>query len=161
MYTAHTAPTSLYTPAAWHRCVAWCAAAAAVAHLAACTSMPQTDIAAVSGEPTVQAAPFHTWKHTPLPGKTATDFSFVQLDGREVAVASANASASMLRQPLRVEAAQLGKLRFSWMVPQLIAQADMALRQADDYAMHCGPAGPDERAMGKGDLHPRPEQQRP
>lgn len=86
----------------------------------------------MSGEPTVQAAPFHTWKHTPLPGKTATDFSFVQLDGREVAVASANASASMLRQPLRVEAAQLGKLRFSWMVPQLIAQADMALRQADD-----------------------------
>jgi hypothetical protein len=78
------------------------------------------------------ASPFEQWQHYPLPGKEATDFSVVQLDGRRVVAASANASASMLRQPLRLEPPHLGGLHFSWMVPQLIAQADMAVRQSDD-----------------------------
>lgn len=115
------------------RCLAWCVLACAMAQLAACTSVPTADAPAVAGHKApVEAGPFHTWQHYHLPGKEATEFSFVQMDGREVAVASANASASMLRQPVRVEAANLGKLRFSWMVPQLIEHADMALRQTDD-----------------------------
>ena len=78
------------------------------------------------------ASPFEQWQHYPLPGKTATDFSLVELDGRRVMSASANASASMLRQPLRLEPNHLGGLHFSWLVPQLIEQADMAVRQTDD-----------------------------
>ena len=46
--------------------------------------------------------------------------------------ARANASASMLRHRMRVNSSKLGKIRFSWMVPELIEQADMALREADD-----------------------------
>jgi hypothetical protein len=103
-------------------------------HTAACTSVPKTASTDSPSEPVsaVVAAPFEQWQHYPLPGKEATDFSLVQLDGRKVVAASANASASMLRQPLRLEPADLGKINFSWMVPQLIEQADMGVRQADD-----------------------------
>jgi hypothetical protein len=38
----------------------------------------------------------------------------------------------MLRSKIRIEPAELGSVRFSWKVPQLIAGADMALRDADD-----------------------------
>ncbi len=41
-------------------------------------------------------------------------------------------SASMLRQKVRVEPDQLGRLKFAWHVPELIAGADMGLRDADD-----------------------------
>jgi hypothetical protein len=38
----------------------------------------------------------------------------------------------MLRQVLRIEPAQLGRVHFSWKVPELIAQADLGLRDRDD-----------------------------
>ena len=38
----------------------------------------------------------------------------------------------MLRQVVRIEPEQLDSVRFSWKVPELIAGADMALREADD-----------------------------
>ena len=47
-------------------------------------------------------------------------------------MAQADASASMLRREVRVEAADLGAVRFSWKVPDLIASADMAHRDFDD-----------------------------
>lgn len=81
----------------------------------------------------LNAAPsFAHWQHYPLPGKEPTEFAIVQMDGRDVVAASADASASMLRQPVRVEPSDLGAIGFSWKVPQLIEQADMAVRQADD-----------------------------
>ncbi len=46
--------------------------------------------------------------------------------------ADARSSASMLRTPVRVEADALGQLGFSWMVPALIAGADMGARDLDD-----------------------------
>jgi hypothetical protein len=38
----------------------------------------------------------------------------------------------MLRKPLRIEPSQLGSVRFSWLLPQLIANADMGERGSDD-----------------------------
>jgi hypothetical protein len=38
----------------------------------------------------------------------------------------------MLRSKVRIEPAELGSVRFSWKVPQLIPEADMALRESDD-----------------------------
>ncbi len=76
------------------------------------------------------AAPL--WQHFRLPGKQATDFSYRQVDGRHSMAARADASASMLRQQVHIPAQELGHLRFSWKVPELIAQADMAVREADD-----------------------------
>lgn len=98
----------------------------------ACTSVSQRTDTVKAAKPNATVRPFDTWQHYLLPGKQATEFSFVRKDGRLVAAAFANASASMLRQPIRVEAADLGKIQFSWMVPQLIEHADLASRQADD-----------------------------
>lgn len=47
-------------------------------------------------------------------------------------LARAESAASMLRQALHVPPAELRHLNFSWKVPALIPEADMALRDADD-----------------------------
>jgi hypothetical protein len=114
--------------------------AAATMQLLGCSSPPagHGPTAQASAEtasphkPDLSTKPFDSWQHYQLPGKRPTEFSFEQRDGHMVAAAVADSSASMLRQPLRIEAADLGKVQFSWMVPELIAQADMAVRQSDD-----------------------------
>lgn len=72
------------------------------------------------------------WQHQTFPGKRPTDFAAVLLDGRAALRAQASSSASMMRSKVRVEAGDLGRMRFSWKVPQLISGADFALREADD-----------------------------
>ncbi|WP_235579144.1 DUF3047 domain-containing protein [Pseudorhodoferax sp. Leaf274] len=72
------------------------------------------------------------WQHLPLPGKRATQFDAVQVDGRAAMAVTADASASMLRKQVHVPASALGQLSFSWKVPALIPGADMAARDADD-----------------------------
>ncbi len=124
-------PVSMMTAFPVGRGLAWGMLAGLLVQTVACTSVPPT-VTASPDTPIVATPTFDTWQHYPLPGKAATKFSFVQMDGRDVVVASADASASMLRRPLRVEAADLGKIKFSWMVPHLIERADMAVRQADD-----------------------------
>ncbi|RYF71268.1 MAG: DUF3047 domain-containing protein, partial [Comamonadaceae bacterium] len=47
----------------------------------------------------------------------------------------ADASASMLRQPLRIAAGDLGQVRFSWKVPALMMEADLAQRDKADAAV--------------------------
>ncbi len=89
---------------------------------------------ALQSSPTVGQLPLQPsrWGHLPFPGKTATRFSYVRQDGRDAISVLADSSASMLRRKLRVEPAELGTLKFSWKVPQLIAGADMTLRESDD-----------------------------
>lgn len=79
-----------------------------------------------------------SWQEVPLPGKTATLY---RLDHhapsgasgvRSALKADAHASASMLRAPVRIEPQALGRLDFSWLVPALIANADMSARDSDD-----------------------------
>lgn len=72
------------------------------------------------------------WQHYKLPGKQPSQFSYVRKDGRDAMVAHSTSSASMVRQAVRIEPEELGSVQFSWKVPELIAQADMALREADD-----------------------------
>jgi hypothetical protein len=73
-----------------------------------------------------------SWRHVLFPGKSPTRFSYMRKDGRDAVAVIAASSASMLRSKVRIEPAELGSVRFSWKVPQLIAGADMALRDADD-----------------------------
>jgi len=75
------------------------------------------------------------WVHKTFPGKQPTHFEYARLDGRDTVAVRADASASMLRQPVRIEPSELGRVRFSWKVPQLMEQADMALRDKDDAAV--------------------------
>ncbi|RUP33962.1 MAG: DUF3047 domain-containing protein [Curvibacter sp.] len=72
------------------------------------------------------------WRNHHFPGKQITHFQYQRLDGRDAVEAQADASASLLRQVLRVEPERLGALKFSWKVPALITEADMTQRDADD-----------------------------
>lgn len=72
------------------------------------------------------------WKHQEFPGKRATQYRFTRVDGRDVMAVQAEASASMLRQVVRVEPADLGRVRFSWKIPALIAGADLTDRHLSD-----------------------------
>lgn len=72
------------------------------------------------------------WSHYRLPGKQATVFMAVQNDGRTAMQANANSSASVLRRKVQVAPTDLGTVRFSWKVPDLIATADMSQRDFDD-----------------------------
>ena len=72
------------------------------------------------------------WAHYPLLGKTPTHFKYTRKDGRDTVAATAESSASMLRRVVRIEPSELGSVRFSWKVPELIAQADLARRDSAD-----------------------------
>lgn len=75
---------------------------------------------------------FEQWQHWQLPGKQATDYVLAQEDGRDAVAVRADASASMLRRRVRIEPQDLGMLNFSWKVPELMAQADLAQRDTAD-----------------------------
>lgn len=72
------------------------------------------------------------WEHHAFPGKQPSQFNYTRKDGRDAMAVTATASASMLRKSVRIEPAELDKVRFSWRVPALISEADLALRDSDD-----------------------------
>ena len=72
------------------------------------------------------------WLHQEFPGKRATLYRYARTDGRDAVMVQAHSSASMLRQSVRVEPAQLNHLRFSWKVPALIESADLSVRERAD-----------------------------
>jgi len=112
-------------------------AAIALAALAGCAATP-------AGTGSIASSPWadqsglspgqsvHGWAHQSFPGKTATQFAYARTEGRDTVAVRSNASASMLRQVVRIEPEDLGKVRFSWKVPALIEQADLATRESDD-----------------------------
>ncbi|NML48390.1 DUF3047 domain-containing protein [Ramlibacter sp. G-1-2-2] len=112
------------------------AAAALLLLLAACaTQPPATAPDTVTGSPWARASQgssVHPWTHQAFPGKTPTEFRYARIDGRDAIAVKAQSSASMLRHDVRIEPHDLGRVRFSWKVPGLIADADMALRDKDD-----------------------------
>lgn len=95
--------------------------------LASCASPPPSEPSPVvvvpAGFDDVVAS---GWQHWPLPGKKATQYSVVLMDGRSVIRADAVASASMLRRAMHVPAEELHRLEFSWLVPQLIKGARLS-----------------------------------
>lgn len=112
---------------------------AATLLLAGCVSTPTVPegsavgLAATPWTIASSAAPdAATWQHYKLPGKQPSQFSYVRKDGRHAMAAHSKSSASMVRQVVRIEPDDLRSVRFSWKVPDLIAQADMALRESDD-----------------------------
>lgn len=116
-----------------------CTAMAVVAAglVGGCASRTVTDAAPVTIGLSAWAAPSgrphgSSWQHSKLPGKTASHFEYARDEGRHTLAVKAESSASMVRRKLSIPPDQLGSVRFSWKVPELIAQADMALRDADD-----------------------------
>ena len=113
-----------------------CLAAAIVAGgLAGCASGPSTQTSspqAVSSSQSSSSPATPDWEVMNFPGKARTQFVHVRKDGRDAVMAVARASVSMKRLRLNVPPDALGAVRFSWMVPELIQQADMSRRDLDD-----------------------------
>jgi Protein of unknown function (DUF3047) len=86
----------------------------------------------VGSPPQAGAALKGEWDSYALPGKRVTRYQHTTFDGRSVIRAQADASASMYRRRLQVEADQLGTIDFSWWVPALIKNADLTDRDAAD-----------------------------
>lgn len=72
------------------------------------------------------------WHHHKMPGKLPTQYVYARIDGRDAMAVQASSSASLLKQKIHIPATELGKVKFSWKVPALIADADLAVREADD-----------------------------
>lgn len=72
------------------------------------------------------------WQHYSFPGKKPSRFLYENKDGHAAIAATALSSASMMRQVLRMAPKDLSSVHFSWKVPELIAHADMAVRDTDD-----------------------------
>jgi hypothetical protein len=77
-------------------------------------------------------APNAGWQHISLPGKHATDYAFERVDGRDVMAVNAISSASLLRQKVHIAPTELQRIKFSWKVPELIAQADLGVPDRAD-----------------------------
>ncbi|MFT3666598.1 DUF3047 domain-containing protein [Piscinibacter sp.] len=92
--------------------------------LGACASGPEP-ASALDG-------PWAGWQNYPLPGKRSTVYRTQRDGARFIVQARADASASMLRRPWRVDAAQLARAQFSWRVTTLVARADLADAEASD-----------------------------
>jgi hypothetical protein len=98
----------------------WCSVLSVLA-LAGCASVRPSAPAAdpVSGEV------LPGWTEFVLPGKRSTRYEPGWEDGRRIVRAKADASASMLRQRVRIEPSHLGGIEFSWKVAALIEGADL------------------------------------
>ena len=102
------------------------------------TQQPNATVAPTQGGNTWNSLAQAAWQEVQLPGKTPTVY---RLDDRAPSSArglrtalkaDAQSSASMLRAPVRIEPEALGRVDFSWLVPKLIADADMGQRDGDD-----------------------------
>jgi len=104
--------------------------------LAGCATAPPMNVADSPWATQPVGAPSQSvptpWHHMTFLGKTPTSFSYQRKDGRDAVGADARGSASMMRRVVHVQPEALGKLRFSWQVPALLPEADLALRDADD-----------------------------
>jgi Protein of unknown function (DUF3047) len=99
--------------------------------LSGCSTIPASKDAPEQA-PGIDLSAQASWKPMHLPGKRKTLFTHTTHDGRQAVLATANSSVSMFRRPLHIPADELGSLKFSWKVPQLIQAADMAQRELDD-----------------------------
>lgn len=72
------------------------------------------------------------WQHYKLPGKQPSQYAFARVDGRDAMAVTATSSASLLRQNVRIAPDELVQIKFSWKVPELIAMADLAVRDLAD-----------------------------
>ena len=72
------------------------------------------------------------WEIFRVPGKQPTHYRHVQHEGRDAVLAVADASGSILRHRLRLEPSSLGRVSFSWNVPDAASGANAALSKLED-----------------------------
>lgn len=104
----------------------WLLAAASLLALPACRTTTELK----PGTP--HQADASGWETTPLPTKRPTRYTPTVIDGRPVIQADAESAVSLYRRRVHVAPTELGRLSFSWMVPELIAAADLSRSEAED-----------------------------
>jgi hypothetical protein len=104
--------------------LAWC--------LAACQSTPPPPTPPTPPLTSVGAQNDPLWQPYLLPAKRETSYVRRYIDGRPVIQADADNAVSLYRRAMRIEPQNLGRLSFSWMVPKLIATADLSHQSAED-----------------------------
>ena len=72
------------------------------------------------------------WEIFRVPGKQPTRYRHVQHDGRDAVLAVADASGSILRHRFRLEPSRLGRVSFSWNVPDAASGANASIAQLED-----------------------------
>ncbi len=72
------------------------------------------------------------WESTPLPTKRPTRYTPQVIDGRPVIQADADNAVSLYRRRVHVAPSELGRLSFSWMVPELMTTADLSRAETED-----------------------------
>jgi Protein of unknown function (DUF3047) len=72
------------------------------------------------------------WRHLKLPGKQVNAYSPERVDGRDALHVRSQSAVSIVRYDLRLAPTDQRQIAFSWKVPQLIREADMAVRELDD-----------------------------
>lgn len=99
--------------------------------LTGCASAPPLPPAPTVSPPSRQEY-LSEWMEYALPGKRTTRYTPRLLEGRWVVHAESDSAASFLRRKLRLEPKELGTLRFSWRVEELIKAADLNDKDASD-----------------------------
>lgn len=74
------------------------------------------------------------WQPVTLPGKRATEYRWVTLDGQRVLAARAQGSASMMRRVVDRPAGAPGAVRFRWRVANLVEAGDISRVDTEDAA---------------------------
>jgi len=72
------------------------------------------------------------WRVLAWPGKRTGGARGERHEGRDALAVQVDSAVLFARQSVRVPPADLGLLRFSWWVPALIPESDMAVRERDD-----------------------------
>ena len=134
------APFRFIRLSATKRMVRALTAAAMLGLLLGCAA-PQKVVEQTIGAPernSWDSAAISRWEGMQFPNKEDTRYTLDQqapIDAqgvRSALRAQSNASASMLRTDVSIRPEDLRHVHFSWLVPTLIQEADMATRQGDD-----------------------------
>ena len=72
------------------------------------------------------------WEIFRVPGKQPTRYRHVQHEGRDAVLAVADASGSILRHRFRLEPSSLGRVSFSWNVPDAASGANASISKLED-----------------------------
>jgi hypothetical protein len=114
----------------------WCGGVMAMVAVVGCTHIPPSGIAHVPHVEPVGQVWYSTdkaqWREVRFPGKSATTYTQVNLDGQAWLRADAQSSASMLTQKIDPNLGPYSRIRFSLVIEQPLMNADVARHDKED-----------------------------
>jgi len=128
-------PTFAWQPSL-HQALLWCGGVLALVALVGCSHIPPSGVVLQpSIEPGGQvwhSADKAKWREVRFPGKSATTYTPVNLDGQAWLRADAQSSASMLRQKIDPHLGPYSRIRFPLVIEQPLMNADVARQDKED-----------------------------